>query len=62
MIQITDKHELQNLLDDYSTERPYLNIYDIDGGVYADEIELAAWRVRGRILTRDAARMMDDGP
>lgn len=50
-VQITDAHELQNLLDDYSPDRPYLNVYCIDGGIFADEAELDAWRRKGKITT-----------
>lgn len=56
MIKITDVFELQNLLDDYSPDRPHLNVYDPEGrdGIYADEAELKAWRDRGKIVTRDS--------
>lgn len=56
MVKITDVRELQNLLDDYSPNRPHLNAYDIDNGIYADEEELKAWREHGRIITRDQTR------
>jgi hypothetical protein len=59
-VLITDRHELQNLLDDYSTDRPYLNMYDCEGGVFADEDELKAWRAKGKIITRAQAIAADD--
>jgi hypothetical protein len=56
-VQITDPHELQNLLDDYSPDRPYLNVYGRESGVFTDEAELQAWRAKGSsITTRDQAR------
>lgn len=55
-VMITSDTELQNLLDDYSLGRPYLNIYSIEDGIYVDEDELNAWRRKGRITTRVEAR------
>jgi hypothetical protein len=55
MVKIEDSHELQNLLDDYSPDRPHLSVYELDEGIFADEPELNEWRKRGTIVTRDQA-------
>jgi hypothetical protein len=56
-VKITDVSELQNLLDDYSPDRPLLNIYDLEDGIYAaNEAELKAWRERAAITTRASLR------
>lgn len=52
LVGITDVAELQNLLDDYSPDRPHLSTYGIDSSIYADESELEQWRAKGRITTR----------
>ena len=44
LVPITDKHELQNLLDDFSPLRPELNVYEIGGDVWANVEQLHTWR------------------
>jgi hypothetical protein len=54
--EITDKHELQNLLDDFSPHRPDLNVYSIEGPIYARTEQLVEWRAHPeRFVTRAAA-------
>ena len=44
-VEITDVGEMQNLLDDFSSLRPRLNVYTKDPiRIYAPEWELDAWR------------------
>lgn len=55
--EVTDPHELQNLLDDFGPMRPELNVYGRDMKVYAVSWQLERWRkspVRAHRLTPTA--------
>lgn len=57
---ITDKHELQNLLDDFSPHRPELNVYSIDGPIHANTEQLLKWRAHPeRFVTRNELTMSE---
>jgi hypothetical protein len=48
--EIKDKHELQNLLDDFSPHRPELNVYSLDGPVFANTEQLLKWRAHPELF------------
>ncbi len=56
--EITDKFELQNMLDDFSVFRPLMNTYGLESAMYADTQQLEEWRAHPerRLLKEDAER------